>query len=196
MFSRWRRVGAGESRSACGAARRRRAVRGSAVGWVVVAVVSVRDDNGNVLVGFRFVAESDLEMLERRLPLPASLIVVRFADSVLMVFDGWRRQWELPGGRRDPGETARQAAVRELAEETGIGSVDLEFVAVAEVDLRRPSRREYTAIYRADLQLVPQLTVNDEALAFWWWDPQTSATEQMNPIDAEIARRTIQPQSQ
>ena len=70
---------------------------------------------------------------------------------------------------REPGETARQAAVRELAEETGIGAVDLDFVAVAECDLRRPSRREYTAIYRTDLQVAPQLVVNDEALAFLWW---------------------------
>jgi 8-oxo-dGTP pyrophosphatase MutT (NUDIX family) len=163
---------------------------------VVMTVVAVRDDDGNVLVDVRFVAESDLGMLERRLPMPASLIVVRFGDSVLMVFDGWRQQWQLPGGRREPGETARQAAVRELAEETGIGAVGLDFVAVAECDLRRPSRREYLAIYRIDLQLAVQLVVNDEALAFWWWDPQSSVAEQMNPLDAEIARRTIHPQSQ
>ena len=162
---------------------------------VGVAVVSMRDEDGNVLVDVRFIAESDLGMWERQLPMPASLIVVRFADSVLMVFNGWRQQWELPG-RREPGETARQAAVRELAEEAGIGSVELDFVAVAEVDLRRPNRREYTAIYRTDLQVAPQLVFNDEALAFLWWDPQSSSTEQMNPINAEIARHTTQPQSQ
>jgi 8-oxo-dGTP pyrophosphatase MutT (NUDIX family) len=158
---------------------------------VVVAVIAVRDDDGNVLVNIRFVAESDLGTLERQLPIPASLVVVRFEDSVLMIFDSWRQQWELPGGKRDPGETARQAAVRELAEETGIETVNLDFVAVAECDLRRPNRREYTALYRTDLQVAPQLMINDEVLAFLWWNPQLPIAEQMNPLDAEMARRTI-----
>jgi hypothetical protein len=58
-------------------------------GWmVVVAVVSVRDDDGNVLVDVRVVAESDLGMLERRLPMPASLVVVRLGNPVLMLFNG------------------------------------------------------------------------------------------------------------
>lgn len=135
-------------------------------------------------------------MWERRLPMPASLVVVRFEVAVLMLFNDWRQQWELPGGMREPGETARQAAVRELAEETGISSVDLDFIAVAEVDLRRPNRQEYTAIYRTDLQDVPQLVVNEEASAFLWWDPQSSVTGQMNPIDAEMVRRTIHRHSQ
>jgi hypothetical protein len=38
--------------------------------------------------------------------------------------------------------------------------------------------------------------VNDEALAFLWWDPQSSVIEQMNPLETEIARHLIQPQSQ
>jgi 8-oxo-dGTP diphosphatase len=157
----------------------------------MVAVTVVRDADGNVLVEIRFVAESDLGILERRLPMPASLVVVHFEDSVLMIFDSWRRQWELPGGKREPGETTRRAAVRELAEETGIETVNLNFVAVAECDLRRPNRREYTALYRTDLQAAPQLIGNDEALAFLWWNPQSSIAGHMNPLDAEMARHAI-----
>jgi 8-oxo-dGTP diphosphatase len=78
------------------------------------------DSVGNALVGFRFAAESELAVLDDRIPMPLSLIVVTFAGRVLMVFDRWRKQWELPGGMLASGETARQAAVRELAEETGI----------------------------------------------------------------------------
>ncbi|MGW7693821.1 NUDIX domain-containing protein [Streptomyces asiaticus] len=36
-----------------------------------------------------------------------------------MVFDRFRQSWELPGGRIEAGESPRQAAARELLEETG-----------------------------------------------------------------------------
>lgn len=141
------------------------------------------------MVDFRVVAEEELTRLDEQVALPASLVVVTHADAVLMVFDSWRKQWELPGGTREPGETARQAAARELREETGIHAVDLTFAAVAEFDLTRPRRRELLAVYRVQLQVVPRLTVNDEALAFRWWPPTQPVGDDMSPLDAEIARR-------
>lgn len=52
------------------------------------------------------------------------MIVVDAEDRVLLLCDhdpGYpdRRWWVTPGGGIDPGETEREAAVRELAEETG-----------------------------------------------------------------------------
>lgn len=151
------------------------------------------DGAGNALVGYHVVAESRLAALDARIPLPASLVVVECAGEVLMVFDRWRAQWELPGGMLDPGETAREAAVRELAEETGITATTApEFAAVAEFELRRPARREYAAIYRVGLRDRPRLLVNDEISDFLWWDPHAPVRAGMSPLDAEIGSRVFE----
>jgi 8-oxo-dGTP pyrophosphatase MutT (NUDIX family) len=143
------------------------------------------------LVDFRFVTEEELARLDRHVAVPASLVVATHANAVLMMFDNWRKQWELPGGTREPGETTRQAAVRELREETGIHIVDLNLTAVAEFDLTRPDRRELLAVYQVQLQVVPRLTVNDEVVDFRWWPPSEPVGEDMSPLDAEIARRVV-----
>jgi len=147
--------------------------------------MSIRDRHGNALVSVRPVAETELT----RLDVPASLVVVVHVDVVLMMFDSWREEWELPGGKREPGETPREAAVRELHEETGIHAPELTIAAVAEFDLVRPTRHEFLAVYRVDVPHKPRLVVNDEALAFRWWPPSEPVDDGMSPLDAEIARR-------
>lgn len=161
----------------------------------LVATLPLRDGAGNVLVNFRGVDTGlpDTELGDTELapgiPLPAALVVVTFADRLLMVLDRWRNQWELPGGTLEPGESARQAASRELAEETGISTTDLGLAGVAEFALRRPARREYAAIYRTALGAEPRLVVNDEVADFLWWNPRSPLVEAMSPLDAEIGRR-------
>ena len=38
---------------------------------------------------------------------------------------------------------------------------------------------------------MPQLATNDEALDFQWWPPHEPVSEDMSPLDAEIARRIV-----
>ncbi|MDX3186779.1 NUDIX hydrolase [Streptomyces sp. MN03-5084-2B] len=149
-----------------------------------MAELPLRDRAGNVLLAVRGVAESELP---RRVP--AALVVVVHAGAVLMMFDKRRGQWELPGGMREPGETAREAAARELAEETGVHGVALTFAAVAEFDLVRPARRELLAVYRAELATAPRLVLSEEGLGFRWWSPREPVGADTSPLDAEIAAR-------
>lgn len=54
-------------------------------------------------------------------PVPAVCIVIRHGDLYVAVLSKKRGYWAvLPGGCIDPGETAPQAAARELVEETGL----------------------------------------------------------------------------
>jgi hypothetical protein len=63
------------------------------------------------------------------------------------------------------------------------------------VDLRVVAEEELTHLVEqvpvpASL-VVPRLTVNDEVLAFRWWSPSEPISDDMSPLDAEIARRVL-----
>ena len=71
-------------------------------------------------------------------------IVVLTDDAVLLVRRGKPPNvgsWTLPGGAQELGETAEQAARRELAEETGLSVGKLHLAANADVIRRDPEGR-------------------------------------------------------
>ena len=54
-----------------------------------------------------------------------ALAAVFHNDQPLLVFNNWRQYWEIPGGGIDLGETALEAAHRELFEESGQKTTEL-----------------------------------------------------------------------
>lgn len=107
------------------------------------------------------------------------------ADMVLIGYDIGvrhvlliRRRWEpfegawaLPGGYVEPGETALDAAVRELEEETGIAvsEDDVTEVGTWHEPGRDPRGRVVTVAHRMDVGVCVRATARDDAAEASWW---------------------------
>lgn len=57
-------------------------------------------------------------------------VVVNIGEKYLIGFNNWRKQWEIPAGRIEKGESARQAAIRELHEETHQNIDNMQFIGL------------------------------------------------------------------
>ncbi|MHA6289292.1 NUDIX hydrolase [Maricaulis sp. CAU 1757] len=76
---------------------------------------------------------SERETQPRRQPTPGAGVVVFRGEDVLLIKRGrppYEGQWSIPGGKVEYGETAAEAALRELGEETG---VEAEIVGLIDV---------------------------------------------------------------
>ncbi|MFJ9430084.1 NUDIX domain-containing protein [Streptomyces sp. NPDC101490] len=102
----------------------------------------------------------------------ADIVCVRGGD-VLLIERGWppfQGRLALPGGYVDSGETARAAAVRELAEETGIqvNEADLTLVGLYDAPGRDPRGRFVSAAFMVTVPATTTARAGDDAAAVCW----------------------------
>lgn len=150
--------------------------------WAVSTPLAT--DGHNRLMRLDAVAEERLEDGSYS-PLPLALAVVVDAGSILVVRSRARGHWELPGGMIEPGERPRDAAIRELAEETGQQATALRCVGVATYLLGPERRLEHGAIFRVAIGAEQPFTPNDEIEKICWWDRRSAIDVDL--LDATVA---------
>lgn len=104
----------------------------------------------------------------------ADVVVTTTDDHVLLIKRGWdphKGMWALPGGHVDPGETSRDAAARELAEEASVYALpaELEQIGVFDRPDRDPRGRYITVAYRLTVIPGQPIEAGDDATRAEWW---------------------------
>ena len=110
-----------------------------------------------------------------------------------------KNRWDLPKGRLDKGETREVAALRELEEETGIRSSEIEthptfrFVTSYEINsFKNPKKKKVKELTIflgwIDTARTIELTEHPDYQWFNWAPPHSIQSTTIDPLLAEVAK--------
>ena len=88
-----------------------------------------------------------------------AVISAIYKDKWLYVRHKERKSWEIPGGRREPGELIIETAKRELFEETGCKIVDL--VPICDYSRGDSVSKVFGRLYFAKVKEIGQLPISE-----------------------------------
>ena len=112
-----------------------------------------KDQDGNILVLIEKMSE---EALSESPLFTHCLAVVKVGDEYLLGRNKWRNRYEIFGGCREKGESARDCILRECNEEFGFASPDITYIGTMRLFLKpdyfsKEEREELGGLYGISL---------------------------------------------
>lgn len=96
-------------------------------------------------------------------------VAVRHGDRLLCIRESYRSGLSLPGGGTNRGETAREAARRELREEVGLDFPADAFVELGELEFSAHDRTHFVTFFALDLPSMPTPSVDRREIVWAGW---------------------------
>lgn len=124
--------------------------------------------SGWILLEYFKISESEIVNYDN---VSGAFAIMSIDNKYLIGFNRWRQQWEFPAGGIEEGETAREAAARELFEETHQRNNKLQFRGLFKMKDNHGNIK-YQAVYLCfQEKLIPFVkTADDEMEKIMLWD--------------------------
>lgn len=111
-----------------------------------------------------------------------ALVAVWYRGALLLVKNSYRKDFTLPGGYVRPGETAIDAAARELAEEVGIDVERASLRQAYDGTLPYENRSDHVTIVEFEAQDPPSIEVDNREVVWAGFEkPETIAKMRIIP---------------
>lgn len=141
---------------------------------------------GDVFEEFIEITEEEAQTKSWDHPLTHALVAARNRTGYLLVFDTWKKHWEVPGGILEEGETLQECALREMLEETNQIPAEICFMGVMKFRLAN-GKTEYGGLFSAWIEEERSFSENEEVEQIIFWDGK----EEIGSID-EIDRFLVE----
>lgn len=129
--------------------------------------MNLTKNNGRMFLDFISISEDDMF---NYFPLAGSFAVIKCEGKYLLCYNVWRKQWELPAGRREGDETPKECAIRELFEETGQMVSDLDFKGLLKFQKVNSGEVGYNPVYFTEVERLQPFIDNQETSDIRLWD--------------------------
>ena len=125
--------------------------------------------NGDIFEEFIKISENDISKEKLDFPITHSLIVAKNENGFLLMYNTWKKKWELAGGIIDNNETIRECVKRELLEETNQIAENLEFIGLMKFKLKT-GKTEYGGLFKGEITKERQFINNNESEKIIFWN--------------------------
>ena len=132
----------------------------------------------------------------RRPTTHGALVALWSGGEVLLVRNSYVPYYCLPGGYLRRGETAQEAALRELREEVGVAAMGEQLARVLDHHHEWEGKHDHVEIFALELSSRPEVEIDHrEVVEAAWWVPERALSLRLFPPVRQMLEQTKRPAS-